>query len=247
MPSETQEAGVMVPGDRAARLAGVSRQKLWYWEKTNLIRPTVRRRLSSRNIVRLYALPDLTDLLIAAELRHTPNITLQHMREVLGLLREAGYQKPLRELQFAVDHGTIFIQHADGTWAHGRIPNQTVEPRILNLKAIRQTARDLIHQGRSQQDFGRVVKRRGAMGSKPIFKGTRVPLEAVLEFFDADRSPREILTAYPSLTEEDLSKALLLDSIAKRLRAGESFHSLKRAYNHLTDEELRSAQQIRVA
>ena len=46
----------MVRAPTAARIAGISSQRLWYWEKTNLVGPAVVRRISERNIVRLYSL-----------------------------------------------------------------------------------------------------------------------------------------------------------------------------------------------
>ncbi|HDK44798.1 MAG TPA: MerR family transcriptional regulator [Actinobacteria bacterium] len=50
---------MMVPDKRAAGIAGVSRQRLRYWEKTDLIKPDIEREISSRNVVRLYSLSRL--------------------------------------------------------------------------------------------------------------------------------------------------------------------------------------------
>ncbi len=236
---------VMVTAERAADLADIPRQTLRYWEKTELIKPTISRQLSSRNIVRLYALPQLTELLVAAKLRKMPGITLQHMRKVLGHLRDV-YDAPLRELTFAVVGKQIFFQHPDGSWTC-EFDDQALIPKTLPLEMIRKPAREMARQGRSPADYGVVEKRRGVMGSKPVFKGTRVPLEAVLSFFNAGRSPKEVLAAYPSLTEDDLSKALLLISVRNRLAHGETKDDIRAKYPYLTPDEIRSAHQIRAA
>jgi uncharacterized protein (DUF433 family) len=234
----------MVTAEKAAAAAGISRQRLWYWETTGLVRPTIKREISAHSVVRLYGLDALTELLTAAELRRTPGITLQHMRRVLGYLRTLGYASPLRELHFAVDRGEIYFQHPDGSWEGDRIPRQTVEPRVLNLDDVRAKARALAHAGRSHADVGHVTRRRKVLGAKPVFKGTRVPVQAVLAYVDAGRSIADILASYPSLTKEDLSKALLLSSVAERILTGDSAESLRERYPQLTPAEIESARLL---
>lgn len=236
----------MVSAEQAAELAGLSRQRLWYWERTRLITPTIRREISRRNIVRLYALDALTELLVAAELRKSPGITLQHMRRMLRYFRRE-YKHPLRELRFAVERGEIFIQHPDGSWVGSRYPVQTVEPQVLSLEPIRQKAREFVRADRSAEDFGRVVRHKRVMGSKPVFKGTRVPVAVVLDFFAAGRSPGDVMRSYPSLTEEDLSKALLLAAVSRRLRAGVAPDEVRQQFPQLTKDEIESALKINVA
>ncbi|MEA3510238.1 MAG: hypothetical protein U9R51_02265, partial [Actinomycetota bacterium] len=53
---------MMVPDGQAAEIAAISRQRLRYWEKTDLIKPDVEREISPRNVVRLYSLPRLVEL-----------------------------------------------------------------------------------------------------------------------------------------------------------------------------------------
>lgn len=43
---------------------------------------------------------------------------------------------------------------------------------------------------------------------KPVFKGTRVMVWQVLEMLSADKTPADILRAFPSLTRKHISAAL---------------------------------------
>lgn len=53
---------MMVPDKRAAEIAAISRQRLRYWVKTDLIMPDIEREISPRNAVRLYSLQRLVEL-----------------------------------------------------------------------------------------------------------------------------------------------------------------------------------------
>lgn len=50
-------------------------------------------------------------------------------------------------------------------------------------------------------------KRRKVQASKPVFRGTRVPVAAVRRYLQAGKTIQEILDAFPSLTEEDITAA----------------------------------------
>lgn len=192
----------MTPARRAATIAGITPQRLWYWEKTELIAPTVRRHITRRNIVRLYSFDRLVELCVAAALVESPGITLQHLRKILAYLRSEDYQAPLRELCFAVRGNEVYFQHPDGSWEGSRNRRQLVAHQILHLEEIRQQIRDKLKRGRSE--VGRAEKRRGAYGSKPVFAGTRVPLSAVESFIRAGATDQEILEAYPDLERDDI-------------------------------------------
>jgi len=45
------------------------------------------------------------------------------------------------------------------------------------------------------------------MGSKPIFAGTRIPVETVQRYLDAGCDTETILAEYPSLTVADVEAA----------------------------------------
>ncbi len=95
------EEKLAVPDRRAAKLAGISMRQLRYWEQIGLVVPSLKEQISPRNTVRLYSFQDLLELLVAAELRHQPGISLQHIRRLVAHLRTREFSAPLRELNFS--------------------------------------------------------------------------------------------------------------------------------------------------
>ena len=107
MPDAGEEV-LAFPDTQARRLAGVSMRRLRYWEEVGLVVPSIKRRLSEHNTVRLYSYQDLLALLVVSALRTERNMSLQKIRRVVTHLRSRGYQAPLRELKFAVTDGKSF-------------------------------------------------------------------------------------------------------------------------------------------
>jgi uncharacterized protein (DUF433 family) len=56
------------------------------------------------------------------------------------------------------------------------------------------------------------------MVGKPVIKGTRIPVDAIIRRLAEGMSSREILEEYPNLEEEDVKAAL---EYAARVLAGE--------------------------
>ncbi len=193
-----------VPDKRAAEIAALSRQRLRYWGKTDLIAPDVERKISPRNVVRLYSLPRVVELVVASELRKQ-GVSLQHIRRIIEHLRQQGYESPLREVRFALSGDRVVFQHTDGSWEDSRRPFQGVMWQVIDLEEIRTRVQGRLR--RSSRDTGVIEKRRKVQASKPVFRGTRVPVEAVEGYLKAGKSAREIMEAFPSLTEEDIEAA----------------------------------------
>ena len=105
-------------------------RQLRHWEKTGLVVPSVQRQISPRNAVRLYSFQDLVELLVVAELRHRPEISLQHIRRVVRHVSTLDFDAPLRELKFATRGKEIYIQLPDGSWSatRSRIRSSSARP-----------------------------------------------------------------------------------------------------------------------
>jgi uncharacterized protein (DUF433 family) len=192
------ETLIALPRNRAAELAGVSERRVAYWEKLGLIKPTIDKRLGRH--VRLYEYTELMSLMVVAQLRG--EVSLQQIRRVVDYLRRLGFPEPLTELRFAVIGKDVYFEHPEGHWEHDRPPGQVVIKHVLNLEPIR--ARIGKAAARAKSSIGQVEKRRGAMGSKPLVAGTRVPVATVERYLDAGKSTKEVLAAFPVLHSKDV-------------------------------------------
>ncbi len=180
-------------------------RRLRYWEETGLVVPSIRRRLSPKNTVRLYSFQDLLSLLVVAELRTERDMSLQHIRRVVEHLRSRGYQAPLRELKFATLGQEIYFQHSDGTWEGDLRADQIVLEKILRLDPLR--ARIARAAERQAHDAGQVVKQRGVHASAPVFAGTRIRMSTVQDYLRHGYGTDAILEAFPDLKAADVDEA----------------------------------------
>jgi uncharacterized protein (DUF433 family) len=51
------------------------------------------------------------------------------------------------------------------------------------------------------------VKRRKVAGFKPVFEGTRIPVQAIVGYLERGYSTEKILESYPELTPKDVEVA----------------------------------------
>ncbi len=206
---EVREDLIALPAERAAELADVSDRRLRYWERTGLIVPEIRHSFGPRSNVRLYSFQDLVSLLVASALLKR-SFKIQQIRRVVTHLRSRGYREPLSELRFATTGnadtpGQIYFQHPDGTWEGNLRPDQIVLEEVIRLDPVR--ARIRAAARRPRMTPGQIERHRGRLGSKPVFAGTRIPVEVVLRRWAHGFSDQEILEAYPDLTKKDLEAA----------------------------------------
>ncbi len=252
--SAVDDAFLMLPADRVAQIAGITRQRLEYWEKSDLVHPTHKRVVHRHLTIRLYDLADLTVVAVAAELVRQSGISLQHVRRTRKRLLNR-VREPLRELKWAVIKNDqskkreLWVQYPDGTWEGDKAPGQVpiVDEGTLDLEVIRarveRKARAPVQ--RDKDAVGRVEKRKYVRHAAPVFGGTRIPVEAVWEFIDEGADDSEILGAYPSLTKIDLDKARLLREAARRVKAGSlASDELPVHFPNLTNDEIRSIKQL---
>lgn len=198
---EVQEQHLAVPRAVAARIAGLSERQVDYWAATGLIEPAVDTMVRPGRRIRLYGFVALLSLLVAAELK-SRKVSLQHICAVVGHLQARGYANPLTQLTFATVGREVYFRHEDGTWEGDLRPDQIVIHEVLNLEPLLRR----ISAGfqRDSTLAGRVERRRGAMGSKPVLAGTRVPVDTVLRYLAAGRTVAQILESFPMLAASDI-------------------------------------------
>ena len=203
--AQAMEDTLAVSDKRAAKLAGISMKQLRYWEQIGLVVPSVKEQISPRNTVRLYSFQDLLELLVAAELRHRPGISLQHIRRLVAYLRTREFGAPLRELKFATRGQEIYVQFPDGSWSGDPFPDQLIYRQAIALDEIGAKI-DTVND-RDPEASGKVVSRRGVHRSKPVFAGTRIPVGTVQRYLQAGYDTTAIIREYPSLTPADIETA----------------------------------------
>lgn len=194
----------------AAELAGVSVRQLDYWDRTELLPPAVSERLSPGRTVRLYGYRELMSLLVIAELRRR-QVSLQHIRRIVAHLKDRGYAEPLTELRYATRNDEVYFQHDDGSWASSVAVDQLVIHELLDLAPL--AARIHAAGRRDPSTYGRTERRRGALGSKPLVAGTRVPVQTIEHYLTHGRETEEILEAHPVLVRQDI------EAVRRRLSA----------------------------
>ncbi len=199
-PVTLDEQRMAVPRDTAARIARLSIRKVDDWARTRLVEPTVDTQGSTVR-VRLYGFLDLLALVVAAEL-NARGVSGRRIRQVVEHLKSRGYDRPLSKLTFATVGNRVYFQHDDGTWEGDLRPDQLVLREVLDLEPLRQR----IAEGtrRDEALVGKIERRRGALGSKPLLAGTRVPVETVQRYLAAGRSTDDVLEAFPVLTATDV-------------------------------------------
>ena len=190
--------------EQAARMAHIRPARIDYWIRTNVVVPTVDAHLSARTRVQLFNTREMMSLMVASQLRER-RIPLQHIRAIVQRLRERGYDSPLSQLTFATEGRQTYIQDEHGEWESGRHPGHAVISESIDLGLLR--ARINESRARSKSARGQVETRRGAMGSKPLFEGTRVPVATVTKYLKAGKSTHEVVKAFPTLTADDVEHA----------------------------------------
>ena len=92
-----------------ARILGLTTRQIGYWDKTNLIKPSVQE-AAGYGSVRLYSFADLIQLKVAKALKDA-GISIQKMRKALIYLEKnmPDIDKPLANLKFLSDGESIFV------------------------------------------------------------------------------------------------------------------------------------------
>lgn len=185
--------------EEAQRLAGISTRRLQYWDETDFIRPSVAAR-RGRGSPRLYAFRDLVQLRVAVQLRD--RLSLQALRRLKAKLDT---DAPFASVRFALlpDDEVVYLG-PEGHYEAALQPGQIVLEFAVPIREIRATLERDVAKLRTRRGAGRIERRRGVLGSKPVFAGTRIPPETVVHALDAGWSVERILDEYPDLRRADI-------------------------------------------
>ena len=183
-------------------LTALSARRLQYWDETDFIRPSVAAR-QGRGWPRLYSFRDLVQLRVAAQLRN--RLSLQALRRLKAVLDA---DAPFATIRFALlpDDEVVYLG-PEGHYEAARRPGQIVLEFDVPLLEILSTLEQDLERLRARTGAGRLEKRRGVLGSQPVFAGTRIRPETVSRALGAGWSDRQILDEYPDLRQADIELA----------------------------------------
>ncbi len=210
------ESGIEISAytaDRVRRLTGLTARQIQYWDERGFIRPSLTRR-KGRGRRRLYSFRDLVSLKVAADLRKS--VSLQLIRKVNDHLRRLDYRDPLAELSFVVAGGKLYFRES-ARWQDSRQLGQVVASFIVRVGAIAADLQRQIHLDRARaRRAGVIEQRRGVLGGKPVFAGTRIAVQTIKNLLQDGASVEEVRELYPDLGLKDIQAAEKADLSRRR-------------------------------
>lgn len=193
---------IMLPESKVAATAHVTTRRVRHWDAMSIVSPTVVRAIGPRTIVRLYGWQESVELLLVADFIER-GVPITQVSRVLVRLRDLGHDQPLRQVQFATAGNELYFRFDDGGWEGGRAPGQGVIHEVIDLELIHARVREAATPSRIGR-VGQVERRRGVLGSRPVFAGTRIPLATVQRYIAAGFDDERILRSFPDLDPEDV-------------------------------------------
>lgn len=197
--------------DQVARLAGISRSRLRYWEQTGTFQPTYVETHDAGPFRRIYSFQDLVNLRAMARLRLDFGVELHELRNVTKYLKDH-QDIPWSKLAVRVyGKHLVFRDPESGEWMSANpIGQLTFELAFLDVRNdSERDARKLMR--RSEEHYGEITRNRNVMSNRWVFAGTRIPVDAVLGFLHKGYDPGHVLTEYPALVPADIDAALAFE------------------------------------
>jgi uncharacterized protein (DUF433 family) len=197
--------------EQVIRVTGVTKRRLEYWLNKSIVTADIDM-ARGRGRVRLWSFRNLVEVRVALWLRDS--VSLQLIAKIVKRIRQRGVSSPLSTLQWAVvkrshtGRADVVVQWHEGEWAHP-LSGQIVFHGVLPLQQFGEELTEAVADDRTKRrKAGSVEQRRGALGSKPVFAGTRIPVETVVRLHAAGWKTSRILKNYPGLTMPDVEAAL---------------------------------------
>lgn len=194
--------------DLVRRITGLSRSQLEYWDRTDVIKPSVAE-YEGRGSPRLYSFRDLIALKVAAAMRR--KMLPSQMRDLMDQLEARGFDDPFVTVKFAETRDgrqIVFIDEEAGPLsAHGRDVGNIVETFGLKPRDLKVNVEENVARATARR-HGRVKKIRGLHGGQAVVQGTRVPVAKIAALAAAGWDQNRILQAFPNLSGADVDAAL---------------------------------------
>lgn len=193
--------------DQISRLAGISTDRLRYWEKTGAFLPTRVDQILPGPYSRIYSFQDLVCLRVIADLRTNHGIDLQQLRNVSQYIARHS-NHPWSSLSVHVFGDTlVFKDPFNDSWVSAEHMGQLTY--IVDFDQVSQEAEADARAAmkRDPNDAGQIVRHRNVMNNQWVFKGTRITVESIQEYLRRGFSYSQIRRDIPSLTTKDIDAA----------------------------------------
>lgn len=194
--------------DHVARLTGLSKRQLGYWDATGFFAPTLVDDDRGLAFGRIYSFRDVVGLRTISILRNTHRIPLQELRRV-GEWLHREYKTPWASLSFSLaGRKVVFADPASGTPMEPKGRGQVVLSIALQPIANEMNDAAARLRDRRPEQFGQIIRNRFVVHNAWVMAGTRVPTQAIWNFHVAGYDTAGIIREYPRLTPEDVSAAV---------------------------------------
>lgn len=200
--------------EQAATVAHVSPRRVSYWASSGVLIPGVVYDPDASPRRALYSFADVVGLRTLGILRDRYGLSLQSLRQAADFLRSHA-ERPWSELRLWVRGiDLLFRAPATGDLLSTGRPGQTAI--AIEIEAVALDAeRDSEALGRRDPaDIGLTERRRGVQGNRLVVRGTRIPVESILELAQDGYSVSQIVSAFPPLVLEDVTTVLTRSSAA---------------------------------
>jgi uncharacterized protein (DUF433 family) len=193
--------------EQVSGLTGLSRSQLRAWNRKNFIRPEFKvRGGGTRPYTYIYSFKDLLKLRVLNQLRNVHKVPMKELERVERVLAHMGDDKWTSQRLWVANRKVVFEEPESHRKREIASKQFVVE---IALEVVTSDARKDIARlnRRGVDERGQIIKKRYLHSSDPVFKGTRIPVAAVIGYLDAGLRPREIVRRLPSLTVEDVKAA----------------------------------------
>jgi len=199
--------------EQTARLTGISRQQLRYWDRTGFFSPGIASADRRALFGRLYTFRDLVSLKVLNALRNDANVPLPHLREVRQKLAHLGDDLWARTTLFVLNRKVIF-QNPELDIREEVVSGQAILeiPLLVVANGIEEAVKTLFRRDASQ--IGKIERQRHIARNAPVIAGTRIPVRSIKAFAEAGYTPEQIGKEYPSLALDDIKAAIAFSEAA---------------------------------
>lgn len=192
--------------EHAARLSGLSKRRLEYWDRTGVLSPSLGREGTGRTFGRIYTFQDVVALRALSKLR--ARFPLQRLRELGNWLRQ-NYHHPWSQLRFYVAGDEIvYVDPETQQFIAARPLGQGALP--VELEPIAHEVHDALElmRRRDPEDIGSITRHRYVLHNEWVAAGTRIPVWMIQDLWHSEYSIDDIMREYPELTRDDVVNAL---------------------------------------